>query len=71
MHSLHCVNAIRKALSYEYYMTHDEHLLPEAMHQVHVGEWEHCMVIWEKLLANVAQNIVWTRSDKISNALAT
>ncbi|KAE8447946.1 hypothetical protein EG329_010018 [Mollisiaceae sp. DMI_Dod_QoI] len=40
MHSLHCVNAIRKALKHDYYMTHDKHKLPEQLRQVHV---EHCL----------------------------
>lgn len=38
MHSLHCVNAIRKAMHHEYYLTHDTHKLPAALQQIHVGK---------------------------------
>jgi len=39
MHSLHCLNAIRKALYPEYYATHDMRVLPEELRQLHT---EHC-----------------------------
>ena len=39
MHSLHCLNAIRKALYREYYSVHEEHPLPEELRLIHVGEW--------------------------------
>lgn len=38
MHSLHCVNAIRKELHREYYATHDKHKIPEQARKVHVGK---------------------------------
>ncbi|KAF4637376.1 hypothetical protein G7Y89_g727 [Cudoniella acicularis] len=38
MHSLHCLNAIRKALDPEYYAIHDQHPLLADLQAVHVGE---------------------------------
>lgn len=46
MHSLHCVNAIRKALSPEYYSVHDMHALPEELQQIHVGKPTARVQIW-------------------------
>ena len=40
MHSLHCLNAIRKALDPEYYKVHDMHQLPEELQNMHVV---HCI----------------------------
>lgn len=38
MHSLHCLNAIRKSLSPEYYALHDDMALPPDMWSVRIGE---------------------------------
>jgi len=40
MHSLHCINAIRKALYPEYYSVHDKHPLAEALQSIHI---DHCL----------------------------
>ncbi|KAH7413046.1 hypothetical protein BKA64DRAFT_703154 [Cadophora sp. MPI-SDFR-AT-0126] len=47
MHSLHCLNAIRKALDPQYYSEHDENPLPENLQRIHV---EHCI---EQLRQNI------------------
>ncbi|PVH82565.1 hypothetical protein DL98DRAFT_586552 [Cadophora sp. DSE1049] len=47
MHSLHCLNAIRKALDPQYYSEYDEHPLPENLQRIHV---EHCI---EQLRQNI------------------
>ncbi|KAH7348703.1 hypothetical protein BKA65DRAFT_584537 [Rhexocercosporidium sp. MPI-PUGE-AT-0058] len=47
MHSLHCLNAIRKAVDKEYYAEHDEHHLPEGLRRIHI---EHC---FEQLRQNI------------------
>ncbi|EPE33090.1 hypothetical protein GLAREA_06102 [Glarea lozoyensis ATCC 20868] len=36
MHSLHCLNAIRKALNPEYYERHSSHKFPEGLQKMHV-----------------------------------
>ncbi|XMA20041.1 hypothetical protein WAI453_012832 [Rhynchosporium graminicola] len=47
MHSLHCLNAIRKAMDKDYYSEHDEHRLPADLQRIHV---EHC---FEQLRQNI------------------
>ncbi|KAL2064106.1 hypothetical protein VTL71DRAFT_4600 [Oculimacula yallundae] len=47
MHSLHCLNAIRKALHKDYYAKHDPHHLPEDLQRIHV---DHC---FEQLRQNI------------------
>ncbi|KAE9367867.1 hypothetical protein N431DRAFT_471261 [Stipitochalara longipes BDJ] len=39
MHSLHCLNAIRKSLNPEYYSVHDKHIMPAQLKTIHD---EHC-----------------------------
>ncbi|KUJ19169.1 uncharacterized protein LY89DRAFT_564048, partial [Mollisia scopiformis] len=40
MHSLHCLNSIRKAMNHEYYIEHDKHKLAPGLQQIHV---DHCL----------------------------
>ncbi|KAI9055656.1 hypothetical protein LZ554_000599 [Drepanopeziza brunnea f. sp. 'monogermtubi'] len=47
MHSLHCLNAIRKAMSPEYYSKHGMYHLPKDLEKIHV---EHC---FEQLRQNL------------------
>ncbi|KAG0647667.1 Cyclochlorotine biosynthesis O [Hyphodiscus hymeniophilus] len=47
MHSLHCLNAIRKEIHREYYKDHDMHPLPDNLRSVHV---DHCL---EQLRQNI------------------
>lgn len=39
MHSLHCLNAIRKALHPEYYLGDDKHDLLEQVKSIHIGKF--------------------------------
>jgi len=46
MHSLHCLNSIRKAISPAYYAKHDKHKFDATIQNMHIG-WHFPLVLRE------------------------